>query len=70
MSPNTNDVYSLIKTYQAPTFFDDFWMDNRNGHVFGFSQFANNQTAWQKGLVGYQNGKVYINYDPETLKTL
>lgn len=59
MSPNANETYSLLKNYAAPNFFGDWWLDNRNGHVFGFSQFVgDNDTAWNKGLFGYQGDKV------------
>uniref|UniRef100_A0A914D607 GH16 domain-containing protein n=1 Tax=Acrobeloides nanus TaxID=290746 RepID=A0A914D607_9BILA len=63
MTPDANETYSIIKEYAAPNFFDDFWYDNRNGHVFGFSRFADNKTAWEEGLVAYRNNQVYIGAD-------
>lgn len=56
VSPGPKQTYSLIKKYAAPNFFDDWWFDTRN--PYGFALNADNKTAWDMGLVGYQNGKV------------
>uniref|UniRef100_A0A914D5T8 Apple domain-containing protein n=1 Tax=Acrobeloides nanus TaxID=290746 RepID=A0A914D5T8_9BILA len=66
VSPGPKQTYSLIKKYAAPNFFDDWWFDTRDGKAFGFASNADNKTAWDKGLVGYQNGKVYIGVDHTT----
>uniref|UniRef100_A0A914CSM8 Apple domain-containing protein n=1 Tax=Acrobeloides nanus TaxID=290746 RepID=A0A914CSM8_9BILA len=58
LSPLENETYGLIKKYAAPDFFGDFWLDDRNGHVFGFSRFVgDNNTAWDSGLFAIQNDK-------------
>lgn len=61
MSLYANETYSLNQTYAAPNFFDAFHFDN--WHLTPETNNVNRSTAEQLGMIGYQNGKVYMGVE-------
>ncbi|KFY26664.1 hypothetical protein V491_01215 [Pseudogymnoascus sp. VKM F-3775] len=61
--------YSLLKTYDASNFFDEFQIQNIPDPSSGFVDYIDAATAEAKSLVGIRNGQVYLAADSVTDNT-
>uniref|UniRef100_A0A914EJP8 GH16 domain-containing protein n=1 Tax=Acrobeloides nanus TaxID=290746 RepID=A0A914EJP8_9BILA len=61
LSPSANETYTLNQTYAAPNFFDTWHFDDWG--LTNVTKDVDKQTAQNLGMIGYQNGKVYIGLD-------
>jgi hypothetical protein len=61
--------YSLLKTYNASNFFNEFQIMNIPDPSSGFVQYVDAATAKSKSLVGIRNGQVYLGADSITNNT-
>uniref|UniRef100_A0A914CGK7 GH16 domain-containing protein n=1 Tax=Acrobeloides nanus TaxID=290746 RepID=A0A914CGK7_9BILA len=71
LSPGANHTYSLFKSYDASNWFsnDTFEFNSYyyKDHKFGFVNYIDYEKAKSAGLVGVQNGKVYMGMDNTTI---
>uniref|UniRef100_A0A914DYY9 GH16 domain-containing protein n=1 Tax=Acrobeloides nanus TaxID=290746 RepID=A0A914DYY9_9BILA len=71
LSPGANNTYSLLKSYDASNWFNNetfvFNSFHYTDHKNGFVNYVDYETAKSEGLVGVQNGKVYMGMDNTTI---
>ena len=61
--------YTLLKTYDASKFFDEFQIKNISDPSSGFVEYVDAATAKAKSLAGIRNGQVYLGADSVTENT-
>jgi hypothetical protein len=61
---SAKDCYKLSNSFSSSSnFFDGFNFETFDDPTHGFVDYVSSDVAWQQGLIGYQNGKVYIGVD-------
>ncbi|KFZ01565.1 hypothetical protein V500_00696 [Pseudogymnoascus sp. VKM F-4518 (FW-2643)] len=61
--------YTLLKTYDASNFFEEFQIKNITDPSSGFVEYVDAATAKAKSLAGIRNGQVYLGADSVTENT-
>uniref|UniRef100_A0A914DY21 GH16 domain-containing protein n=1 Tax=Acrobeloides nanus TaxID=290746 RepID=A0A914DY21_9BILA len=65
LRPDANNTYSLNMSYAAPNFFENFLFID--AELTNMSFFVNETPAWDLGIIGYKNGKVYMSVDNKSV---
>lgn len=63
---NNAYAYTLVDTFNATNFFDEFDFFTAADPTFGFVEYISQSVAENDDLVGYQNNQVYMGVDSTT----